>query len=549
MTIVGVAPSGFHGVEVGELGRRLRAPHDAGRGSFPPGTGVIGDWRVRWLTLMARLKDGVTPAQAKAGADVLYGQLLEEDFKTIKSPSERFRTAFFEKKLDVLPGGQRHLRPARRVADAAPRAHGHGGSRPPHRLRQRGQPAPRPRVVAPEGGRAAARPRGQPPPARAPVPRGEPPARPPRRSRGRRVRGLDRATSSCAPFPSSRPRASSRPSPTSAWASSRSACPSSPASSSASPPRCRPRGPRSLPTLKNESTAVASGGAPVRFRKGLVVAQIAALAPSPDRSRPLHPQPRQPPQPESRVPARAPAHLLARPRPERLPLERRLALLKQVQDDLAAEPGVSSVSLAAEPLMTDSNTSSTVRVEGYEPKDDEDMNPNFNSVGPAFFETLGITLITGRDFADGDGMAAPKVAVVNETFARYFFGDKTPWAGGSAGDARGEIRHHDRGARPRRQGGLPAREAAALRLHPLHAGRPGGRDDVLRALRARPHRPRRPRAQRWCARSTPTLPVTNLKTMHAQIRESLFVDRLVAGLAAAFGARGHAPRRASASTG
>ena len=97
-----------------------------------------------------------------------------------------------------------------------------------------------------------------------------------------------------------------------------------------------------------------------------------------------------------------------------------------MQDDLAAEPGVKSVSLAEEPLMTDSNSSSTVRVEGYTPKDDEDMNPNFNTVGPGFFSTLGIPLLAGRDFGDADGPDAPQVAVVNEAFARYFFGDESP---------------------------------------------------------------------------------------------------------------------------
>src|SRR5262249_47438125 len=108
------------------------------------------------------------------------------------------------------------------------------------------------------------------------------------------------------------------------------------------------------------------------------------------------------------------------------PVERRLAVLKQIQDEIAAEPGVSSVSLAAEPLMTNSNTSSTVHVDGYVAKDDDDMTPNFNLAGPRFFETMGIVQSAGREFTDADAADAPRVAVVNETFARYFFGDKDP---------------------------------------------------------------------------------------------------------------------------
>src|SRR6185503_2471422 len=102
-------------------------------------------------------------------------------------------------------------------------------------------------------------------------------------------------------------------------------------------------------------------------------------------------------------------------------LARRLSLLKRLQEDFAAEPGVKAVSLAENALMTSNDSSSTIRVEGYEAKEEEDMNPSFNSVGPGFFTTLGIPLLSGRDFGDSDIAAAPKVAVVNEAFARYYY--------------------------------------------------------------------------------------------------------------------------------
>jgi hypothetical protein len=57
-------------------------------------------------------------------------------------------------------------------------------------------------------------------------------------------------------------------------------------------------------------------------------------------------------------------------------LDRRLELVRRIRDEVAAAPGVLSVSLAEVALMTDSNSTSTVSVEGYEPKEDENMAPN-----------------------------------------------------------------------------------------------------------------------------------------------------------------------------
>src|SRR6476659_187279 len=50
------------------------------------------------------------------------------------------------------------------------------------------------------------------------------------------------------------------------------------------------------------------------------------------------------------------------------------------------------------------------------------MNPNVNGVGPGYFSTLGHPLVAGREFTVKDGDGAPKVAIINETMAKYFFG-------------------------------------------------------------------------------------------------------------------------------
>jgi predicted permease len=80
---------------------------------------------------------------------------------------------------------------------------------------------------------------------------------------------------------------------------------------------------------------------------------------------------------------------------------------------------------------------SSISVEGYEAKPGENMNPYCNAVSPGYFRTMGITLIAGRDFDDHDARyvdATPdpaippsyRVAIVNESYAKYYFGDRSP---------------------------------------------------------------------------------------------------------------------------
>ncbi|MFI5184427.1 MAG: FtsX-like permease family protein, partial [Vicinamibacteria bacterium] len=214
--------------------------------------------------------------------------------------------------------------------------------------------------------------------------------------------------------------------------------------------------------------------------------------------------------------------------------ERRLAVLKQFRDEISAEPGVRSVSMSDVALMTNSNSSSTVAVEGYTAKEDEDMNPNNTRVAPGFFDTLGIRLVSGRDFTDADGMGAPRTAVVNETFGRYFFGDKDPlgrhFSFGKGDDAPFEI-----------VGVVRDGKAASLREAPLRffylpymQSRDIGEMTFYVRAAVDPEA-LGGRLQAIGRRVDPTLPITAQKTMRAQIRESLFVERMEAALSAAFG--------------
>ncbi len=105
MTVVGVAPEGFHGVEVGQT-VDVYVPLALQPQVLPTWPNALGNFRVRWLTVMARLKDGVSMAQASAAINVPYGQLLQENLLGVKAPSARLRIAFLQKRIVLHPAGR-----------------------------------------------------------------------------------------------------------------------------------------------------------------------------------------------------------------------------------------------------------------------------------------------------------------------------------------------------------------------------------------------------------------------------------------------------------
>jgi predicted permease len=102
------------------------------------------------------------------------------------------------------------------------------------------------------------------------------------------------------------------------------------------------------------------------------------------------------------------------------------AFYRELQDRLESLPGVESVGLAVVAIMEGDEWDSTVVVEGYHSKDGEDMNPHFNSVSPGYFGTMKIPIVAGQDFDDRLGTVTRKAAIVNQTFARRYFGDQSP---------------------------------------------------------------------------------------------------------------------------
>jgi putative ABC transport system permease protein len=100
-------------------------------------------------------------------------------------------------------------------------------------------------------------------------------------------------------------------------------------------------------------------------------------------------------------------------------------LYKRVLSSLTQIPGVTSAAATTDPELMGENTGLNVTIAGYTAKEEEDMDIEKEVVSPGYFSTLGMTLIAGRGIGDQDGPDAARVAVVNEAFAKHWFGGTT----------------------------------------------------------------------------------------------------------------------------
>jgi predicted permease len=101
-------------------------------------------------------------------------------------------------------------------------------------------------------------------------------------------------------------------------------------------------------------------------------------------------------------------------------------IYEQMLDKVSALPGVKSASLSMGSFGDGATSQGSLAVEGYTPTPGEHATLKSDVASPGFFKTMGIPMIVGRDFRPQDDSSAPSVAIVNETFARYYFGNASP---------------------------------------------------------------------------------------------------------------------------
>jgi len=102
------------------------------------------------------------------------------------------------------------------------------------------------------------------------------------------------------------------------------------------------------------------------------------------------------------------------------------SILKRMLDQVQTFPGVVSASLVYPTPLTGATWDDLVTVEGRAARPDEDLDVNLSAVSRNYFDTLRTPLVAGRNFAPEDTAQSPHVAIVNEAFSQRFFGRANP---------------------------------------------------------------------------------------------------------------------------
>ncbi|HWX53822.1 MAG TPA: ABC transporter permease [Verrucomicrobiae bacterium] len=98
----------------------------------------------------------------------------------------------------------------------------------------------------------------------------------------------------------------------------------------------------------------------------------------------------------------------------------------EISARLASLPGVRAVCSSKNGLFSGSESGESIKVEGYVAAKEEDNTAASDDVGVNYFAAVGIPLLLGRDIGLQDTAASPRVAVINETMAKFYFGNTNP---------------------------------------------------------------------------------------------------------------------------
>ncbi len=226
------------------------------------------------------------------------------------------------------------------------------------------------------------------------------------------------------------------------------------------------------------------------------------------------------------------------------PPERVREFARTLLDRLRSTPGIASAGLASVRLLEGNQWNASMTVDGSKTRADR-LPIWCNSISPGYFQAMGIPLLAGRDFADRDARTAPaptrgqdfRVAIVNESFARHYFGE----AGNAIGKRIGfgsdpntpttieivgvvaDAKYTDVRDDTQRQAFFPYHEQSAPGGFTVYARTTQSPDAMFGTIR------------QIVRQIDPNLPVFAARTLDGQIGLSLRRERLIAAMTVTFG--------------
>ncbi len=225
--------------------------------------------------------------------------------------------------------------------------------------------------------------------------------------------------------------------------------------------------------------------------------------------------------------------------------ERSKLFFRQLTAEVGSIPGVLSTGLARVRILEDNNWDSSVTPEGYHGNNTPEAF--MNSISPGYFKSLNVPILAGRDFTEQDTQTlqhgdkpddtVPRVVIVNEKFAKSFFG--------SVGNAIG--RHVGFGGDPDTKTDMEilgvVKDIKYTNLRdeiPIQMFDPYLADNQASAMTVYARATMNPEQFFSAVRSKvraldSNLPIYGMRTMEQQISNSLLIERLIANLSAVFG--------------
>ena len=213
------------------------------------------------------------------------------------------------------------------------------------------------------------------------------------------------------------------------------------------------------------------------------------------------------------------------------PEERLDAMMLDLTQRFGRIPGVAAVTFSENGIFSGTESENSVSAEGFIPRSEEDSSAKYDQVGPHYVAAIGARLLQGRDLEASDNTHTSYVALVNESFARFYFPHgaigkffKADTQAIEIVGVVGDVQDHDLHAKPVRRFYLPY----------LHSrGQPvAGRFEIR--TNGDPARIA-PEVRRVVMAVDPRLPIDGIDPLTSLMRQSVREERLLARLASGFG--------------